>query len=64
MKFFRKGTRRRRRRGGLAGCRAAADAEQNEWQNLLSSKEWQSTDRHFAICEQKVAAIFEKTLSN
>lgn len=43
---------------------AAADAEQNEWQNLLSSKEWQSTDRHFAICEQKVAAIFEKSLSN
>ena len=30
----------------------------------LFDKEWQSTDRHFAICEQKVAVIFEKTLSN
>lgn len=43
---------------------AAVDiAEKKQWQDLISSKEWRSTERHSAICEIKISAIVEKTLS-
>lgn len=29
----------------------------------MSSKEWQSTERHFCLCDQRISAILEKVTS-
>ena len=38
-------------------------AERKQWQDLLSSKEWRLTERHFNLCESRISAIVTKTLS-
>ena len=37
--------------------------ERKQWQDLLSSKEWRLTERHFHLCESRISAIVTKTLS-
>ena len=43
--------------------KAVEIAERKQWQDLLSSKEWQLTERHFNLCESRISAIVTKTLS-
>ncbi|RYQ95164.1 hypothetical protein Ahy_B08g090220 [Arachis hypogaea] len=38
-------------------------AERKQWQDLLSSKEWRLTERHFNLCKSRISAIVTKTLS-
>ena len=38
-------------------------AERKQWQDLLSSKEWRLTERHFNLCESRIGAILTRTLS-
>ena len=40
-----------------------AALEKKDWEDLISSKEWRSTERHFNLCESKIKTIVEKTLS-
>lgn len=40
----------------------AVDIDEKK-QDLISSKEWRSTERHFTLCEIKISAIVEKTIS-
>ncbi|GJS57297.1 hypothetical protein Tco_0652081 [Tanacetum coccineum] len=45
----------------------AAEQHQNiarrEWDELRSSREWRSVENHFARCDRKIDAIFEKARS-
>jgi len=36
------------------------EKEQKEWKELLSSKEWRSTEKHFALCEKKKSTKLSK----
>lgn len=45
----------------------AAEPHQNlarrEWDELRSSREWKSVERHFYRCDRRIGAIFEKARS-
>lgn len=41
----------------------AVTEEKEQWQALISSREWRSTEAHFALCEAKIAAIVERVTS-
>lgn len=41
----------------------AVTEEKEKWQALISSREWRSTETHFALCEAKIAAIVERVTS-
>lgn len=36
--------------------------EDKVWKDLISSKEWRFTERHFHFCEQKIQRIIDKAL--
>lgn len=41
----------------------AVTEEKQQWQSLISSKEWRATEMHFTLCEAKISAIVERVTS-